>query len=224
VFFLLNAGQGDTRANILQAPKVTMFNGQFASVSDLTQRPFVTQLIPVVGDFAAAQQPVVVVLNEGTTLSVQAVVSADRRFVRLTLVPFFSQIGDVQEFTFEGSTTTNSGTTVQDPSDPDSNVVNNISKTVSGTTVQLPTFALTTVTTTVSVPDGGTILLGGIKRLREGRVERGVPILNKLPYISRLFKNVGIGREAQSLMMMVTPRIIIQEEEEQKLGIETAEP
>jgi general secretion pathway protein D len=46
-------------------------------------------------------------------------------------------------------------------------------------------------------------------------------MLNKMPYISRLFKNVGIGRETQSLMMMVTPRIIIQEEEEAKLGIET---
>jgi general secretion pathway protein D len=224
VFFILEAGQGDSRANILQAPKVTMFNGQFASVTDVTQRPFVTQLIPVVGDFAAAQQPVVVVLNEGTTLSVQAVVSADRRFVRLTLIPFFSQIGDVNEFTFEGSVTTDSGTTVQDPSDPDQDVVNNTKKTVSGTTVQLPVFAVTSVTTTVSVPDGGTILLGGIKRLREQRIERGVPILNKVPYVSRLFKNVGIGREAQSLMMMVTPRIIIQEEEEQKLGIELPQP
>ena len=38
--------------------------------------------------------------------------------------------------------------------------------------------------------------------------------MNKLPYINRLFKNVGIGRDTQSLMMMVTPRIIIQEEEE----------
>jgi general secretion pathway protein D len=223
VFFLLTAGQGDTRANILQAPKVTLFNGQFAFVSDTTQRPFVTTVIPVVGDFAAAQQPVIVVLSEGTSLSVQAVVSADRRFVRLTMVPFFSQIGDVQEFTFTGSTTTDSGTTVQDPTDPDKTVTNGTTKTVSGTTVQLPTFAITTVTTTVSVPDGGTVLLGGIKRLREGRTERGVPILNKVPYISRLFKNVGIGREAQSLMMMVTPRIIIQEEEEQKLGIELPE-
>ena len=44
-------------------------------------------------------------------------------------------------------------------------------------------------------------------------------MLNKLPYINRLFKNVGIGRETQSLMMMVTPRIIIQEEEEQLLGV-----
>jgi general secretion pathway protein D len=224
VFFVLAAGQGDSRANILQAPKVTMFNGQFAFVSDTTQRPFVTTVIPVVGDFAAAQQPVIVVLNEGTSLSVQAVVSADRRFVRLTLVPFFSQVGDVQEFTFTGSTTTDSGSTTQDPSNPDQNVTNNTTKTVSGTTVQLPTFAFTTVSTTVSVPDGGTILLGGIKRLREGRTERGVPILNKVPYVSRLFKNIGIGREAQSLMMMVTPRIIIQEEEEQKLGIEPPAP
>ena len=46
-----------------------------------------------------------------------------------------------------------------------------------------------------------------------------MPLLTKLPYINRLFSNVGIGRETQSLMMMVTPRIIIQEEEEERLGI-----
>ena len=40
-------------------------------------------------------------------------------------------------------------------------------------------------------------------------------MLAKLPYVNRLFKNVGMGRETQSLMMMVTPRIIIQEEEAQ---------
>jgi general secretion pathway protein D len=219
-FFLLQAAQGDDRTNILQAPKVTLFNGQSANVNDQVTRPFVTSVIPVVGDFAAAYQPVVVVLNEGTALNVQAVVSADRRFVRLTLVPFFSQIGDVDTFTFDGSVTTDSGTVVQDPSNPEENVTNGQTRTVQGTTVQLPTFAFTQVSTTVSVPDGGTVLLGGVKRLREGRTERGVPLLSKFPYVSRLFKNVGIGRDAQSLMMMVTPRIIIQEEEEEKLGIE----
>lgn len=81
-----------------------------------------------------------------------------------------------------------------------------------GTLIQLPTFAFTSVTTTVSVPDGGTILLGGIKRMSEGRVEPGVPLLSKIPYVSRLFHNVTIGRESSSLMLMVTPRIIIQEE------------
>ncbi len=144
-------------------------------------------------------------------------VSPDRRFVRLTVVPFFSRIGDVETFTFEGSTTTNSGTGATDP-DADPNR-DNASRTTTGTTVQLPTFSFVTVTTTVSVPDGGTVLLGGIKRLSEGRSERGVPILSKLPYINRLFRNVGIGRDSQTLMMMVTPRIIIQEEEEEIRGI-----
>ena len=39
------------------------------------------------------------------------------------------------------------------------------------------------VVTTVSVPDGGTVLLGGIKRLSEGRNEFGVPLLSKVPYV-----------------------------------------
>lgn len=219
-FFLVQAATGSDRSNVLQAPKVTLFNGQAASVRDVSQRPFVTSLVPVVGDFAAAHQPVVVVLSEGTSLGVQAVVSADRRFVRLTLVPFFSQIGDVDTFTFEGSTTTDTGTNVVDPDGQPG--VDNARTTTQGTTVQLPTFSFTTVSTTVSVPDGGTVLLGGIKRLREARNEQGVPMLNKLPYVNRLFKNVGIGRDTQSLMLMVTPRIIIQEEEEEKLGIELA--
>ena len=115
VFFLLQAAEGDQRTNVLQAPKVTLFNGQTASVQDQSQRPFVTSIIPVVGDFAAAQQPVIVVLNEGTQLNVQAVVSSDRRFVRLTLVPFFSRIGPVQEFTFEGRSSSDTGTIVTDP-------------------------------------------------------------------------------------------------------------
>jgi general secretion pathway protein D len=213
VFFLLQAAIGDSRSNVLTAPKVTLFNGQQASVSDTSQRPFVTGVIPVVGDFAAAHQPVIVVLSEGTNLSVQAVCSNDRRFVRLTLVPFFSRIGEVEEFTFDGRRTTSTGETVLDP-DGNPRARNNEVTTTEGTTVQLPTFQFTTVSTTVSVPDGGTVLLGGIKRLSEGRTERGVPMLAQLPYINRLFKNVGIGRDTQSLMMMVTPRIIIQEEEE----------
>ena len=83
--------------------------------------------------------------------------------------------------------------------------------------MQQPVVERILVQTTVSVPDGGTVLLGGIKRLREGRNEAGVPILGQIPYISRLFKNTGVGRETESLMLMVTPRIIIQEEEEELL-------
>ena len=224
-YFLINAAQGDSRTNVLNAPKVTLFNGQQAFVSDTSQSPFVISVIPVVGEFAAAQQPVIVVLSEGTLMSIQAVVSDDRRYVRMTVVPFFSEIGDIDTFTFDGSTTTNSSSSSSSTDDDDdgnnnsNDDANNRGTVVAGTTVQLPTFQFVSVTTTVSVPDGGTVLLGGIKRLSEGREEFGVPLLSKVPYINRLFRNVGIGRETDSLMMMVTPRIIIQEEEEEKLGM-----
>ena len=230
-YFLIQAAQGNTRSNVMQSPKVTLFNGQQAFVSDTRQRPFVTAVVPVVGDFAAAQQPVITVLNEGTAVNVQAVVSNDRRFVRLTLVPFFSQIGQVQEFQFEGSKTSRAKSSDEKSEAKEKNnnglldlatdnkalKTNELELASNGTTIQQPEFLFTTVTTTVSVPDGGTVLLGGIKRLREGRNEYGVPILSKIPYVNRLFKNVGLGRTTDSLMLMVTPRIIIQEEEEQKL-------
>ncbi|XZE52629.1 type II secretion system protein GspD [Planctomycetaceae bacterium SH139] len=213
-FFFLEAAQGDARSNIMQAPKVTLFDGQIANINDTTSRPFVTGIIPVVGDFAVAQQPVIVVLAEGTQLNVQAVVSEDKRFVRLTLVPMFTQIVDVDTFTYEGSRRTTSSSETRDPATDAVVDQDDRDEIIVGTTVQQPSFAFTSVGTTVSVPDGGTILLGGIKRLRENRNEIGVPMLSKIPYVNRLFRNVGIGREANSLMMMVTPRIIIQEEEE----------
>jgi general secretion pathway protein D len=203
-----------------------MFNGQSASVTDGAQRPFVTSVVPVVGDFAVAHQPIITILPDGTNLNVTAVVSDDRRFVRLQLVPFFTQVTDVDTFTFDGSTTTSQtsnsvldnlldavdgGTRQQDE---DSQTV-----TTQGITVQLPVLSTTSVNTVVSVPDGGTVLMGGIKRMNESRTERGVPFLSNVPYVNRLFKNVGIGHETSNLMMMVTPRIIIQDEiEEEQVG------
>lgn len=215
MFFFLTAAQGDTRTSVLQAPRVTMFDGQQASINDVVQRPFVVSLIPVVGDFAVGQQPVIVVINEGTTLNVGAVVSQDKRFVRLTLNPTFSRIDRVETFTFQGTTSSNNGTSVVDPNTGLPTPTRDQQQSVvTGTTVQQPVLATTNVSTTVSVPDGGTILLGGIKRMSEGRTERGVPILSKIPYVNRLFKNTAIGRVTSTLMMTVTPRIIIQEEEE----------
>ena len=86
------------------------------------------------------------------------------------------------------------------------------------TTVQRPIFEIVSVATTVSVPDGKQCCWAyqaAPRRPKYGRV-----ILNKIPYVSRLFKNTGVGRETQSLMLMVTPRIIIQEEEEELLGVD----
>jgi general secretion pathway protein D len=209
VFFLIQASKGDTRTNVMQAPTVTMINGQTATVFDGSARPFVTSLIPIVGDFAAAQQPVITWLPE-------------RRFITMSLVPFFSQISRVDTFTFESRRVSDQFGSGNDDDDAQGGGGGNggnddddgTDTIIEGTTVQLPTLVATTIATTVNVPDGGTVMIGGIKRLSEGRNERGVPFLSNIPYINRLFKNVGIGRDTSSLMLMVTPRIIIQKEEE----------
>lgn len=287
-FFFINAAQGDRRSNIMSAPKVTLFNGQTASVFDGQQRPFVTSLIPVVGAFAVGYQPQLTVIPDGVGMSVTAVISADRRFVRLSVTPFIQQIVDIVAFSFVSAGTggqqgqqgggqvgggqggvggqgglggIGGGPGMESGgmynhgafgrafgSDEDSQFVGvgfgGIGQGGVGggqfgqgggggqqgqqgfqaagagdVSVQLPVLATTQVGTVVSVPDGGTVLLGGVKRLRESRNMAGVPILNKIPYISRLFKNTGVGRETDSLMLMVTPRIVILEEEEALLGI-----
>jgi hypothetical protein len=51
---------------------------------------------------AVGYQPIIQVLPEGTQLGVQGVISADRRYVRISAGPTFSTIGDVQTFTFAG--------------------------------------------------------------------------------------------------------------------------
>jgi general secretion pathway protein D len=37
----------------------------------------------------------------------------------------------------------------------------------------------------------------------------------QIPYVNWLFRNVGYGRERQTLLILVTPRVIIQAESEQ---------
>jgi general secretion pathway protein D len=252
-FFFIRAAQGDTRTNIMFAPKVTMFNGQVATIQDTVSRPFVTSVTPTVGVFAVGFTPNITEINEGVTMTVAAVVSADRRFVRLSVFPIFRTITDIFTFTFvQGMATAgaqgmgpgasgSSGTTGSSGFGgglSGSGVAGSGAAGISGTpttgtstqsqnvgniTVQQPVVESIIVQTTVSVPDGGTVLLGGVKRLREGRNEAGVPILGQIPYISRLFKNTGVGRETESLMLMVTPRIIIQEEEEELLESSAAQ-
>jgi type II secretory pathway component GspD/PulD (secretin) len=206
VYLFLTAAQGDQRSNILQAPKVTTFNGASATIFNTQTTYYVAELLPIVGPGSVAFFPQVAPFPNGITLNVTPVVSADRRYVRMTLSPFFTAL---QSFT-----------QIQVPAAVGGSGLGGGAAAINGT-IQLPNFTITSVQTTVTVPDGGTVLLGGVKRLQEERNEFGVPVLSKLPMLNRLFRNVGIGRNTSSLMLMVTPRIIILEEEEDRLGIPT---
>jgi len=70
------------------------------------------------------------------------------------------------------------------------------------TTVQLPTFSFFSVGTTVSVPDRGSVTMGGVNRSAMGRNEFGVPML---PF--RPFRNTAIGRDVSTSGMRVTATI-----------------
>jgi hypothetical protein len=52
------------------------------------------------GPAAPGYQPIITVIPEGVSMSVLAVVSGDRRYVRLTMQPVFSAISSVSQFTF----------------------------------------------------------------------------------------------------------------------------
>jgi len=52
---------------------------------------------------AVGYQPIIQVLPEGAQMGAIGVISADRRYVRISTAPTFSTIGDVQTFTFAGS-------------------------------------------------------------------------------------------------------------------------
>jgi Flp pilus assembly secretin CpaC len=222
VYMFMEAAQGDRRVNVMQAPKITLFNGQTANLAVQESQFAVTsvQVYSVNGQvifvpqntlLPAGVRPSVIdptgQITGGTpnvAISVQAVVSADRRFVRLNLpitlaaqtgatVPLFPITTFITPI-FEGGS--------QGQPIPFTQFL------------QQPAFTTMAVQTTVVCPDGGTVLLGGLKTLGEGRNEFGPPFLSKIPYLNRLFKNVGIGRETTHIMIMVTPRIIINAEEE----------
>src|SRR5207253_2501768 len=97
----------------------------------------------------------------GVTLTIQAVISGDRRFVRLSMTPSLTNISTpvtalfpITTFItpqFEGGATGQPVPFTQ--------------------YVQQPTFTTISVQTTVMVPDGGTVVMGGLKLLSEGRNE-----------------------------------------------------
>jgi len=204
VFMFMEAAQGDKRINVMQAPKLTMFNGQTATISVQDQQYFVTSITVAQANGQVVFVPQNIPLPLGVFLTVQPVISADRRFVRMTLAPNLTNLSSATVPLFPITsfiTPAFEGGAVGQPV-PYTNYL------------QQPTISTVSVQTTVSVPDGGTVLLGGLKLMNEGRNEFGPPVLGKIPYLNRLFRNTGYGRDTSSLLIMVTPRIIINEEEE----------
>jgi bla regulator protein blaR1 len=87
------AGAGQT-SSWLRSPKVTMNNGQQATVADSTQTPFVVGISETAH---GVEEPKVAVIKEGTKLTVRAIQSRDQKTVHLQGCVEFRTLGDVYE-------------------------------------------------------------------------------------------------------------------------------
>lgn len=199
VDFLVTATQADRRSIQLTAPRLTFTNGQIANIYVATQTAFVSDLEPIVGDSAVGFDPTVDVVTEGVTLLVEGVISSDRRYVTMNVD---AGVARIDGFANQAVTAVAGGQLV------------NSADTQSF--IQLPTVTVTRVRTTVTVPDQGTVLLGGQRIITEFEVETGVPVLSKLPILNRFFSNRFESKEEQTLLILIKPTVLIQSEQEER--------
>ena len=209
VSLLLRATQASQHSTLVTAPRITLFNGQRAYVLVATQRAYVSDLNPVVANNAVGFDPTIDVIESGVLLDVQATVSSDRKYVTLTLRPQLARILNIFTFTFASSQVT-SGSTNTSTGDGAATQLTGFG------TIQQPELQITEVRTTVSVPDSGTLLIGGQTLAGEIEREAGVPVLSKIPFLKRLFTNRSVAKDDQVLLILVKPTIIIQREQEEK--------
>lgn len=193
VDFLIRATQANAHSSIVQAPRLVIFNGQASQIRVERIRRYVASLEPVVGDNAALPRPIPDDANSGVSMWVQGVIAADRRYVTLSLAVL--QQGEPSFERYELQRGMGNSPSIF---------------------LLLPSFARTVLMTTVSVPDGGTVLLGGLKQVGEVEMEAGIPILSKIPILKRAFTNSTTVKDTRTLLILVKAKIIIQREAEEE--------
>src|SRR5207249_9658515 len=95
--------------------------------------------------------------------------------------------------------------------------------TLTNNVINQPIFSTRKVTTSVSVYDGQTVVLGGLMREDVQKTEDKVPIIGDIPLVGRAFRTNVEQHTKKNLVIFVTARIItpagvpLNEEEEEGL-------
>ena len=84
------------------------------------------------------------------------------------------------------------------------------------TVTELPEIRVIRVRTSVTIPDGGIILIGGRMRDVQFQTEAGVPAAMNIPVLGRVFRWDRKDNERENLAIMVTARSLLFDEEERK--------
>ncbi len=182
-----------------------MFNGQTVGFSPLDEQKIVTGLEIVAVDGHIEYRPKTETIPLGVRLGLQSVVSEDRRSVRVHLNAKLTNLDDSEVPVFPITT----------PAPDEEKGPDGKPRTVTHY-IQQPRVLTMDVNRTLVIPDGNTAVLTGLVRQEVGRNEYGPPILSDLPYVGRLFRNVGYHCELHHLLVLVTPRILVNPEQENK--------
>ncbi len=71
-----------------------------------------------------------------------------------------------------------------------------------------PTINTQSATTQVLVPDGGTVVFGGVTVTTRSESSTGVPLLGSIPILGHLFKSSVTQDNDQELLFFVTPKVL----------------
>jgi general secretion pathway protein D len=216
--------------DLLSAPRVTTKSGQRAVIEIVREFRYPTQFQPpqipqtvgavrtdssgIVGDLiplgSTSTVPVTPTTptafetrNTGVTLEVEPVVGPDGVTIDLNLVP--------QVVEFEGFI--NYGSPILSPSSSFLDTVANVIRTtpqnvITPNVINQPIFSTRKVTTSVSVWDGQTVVLGGLMREDVQKTEDRTPIIGDIPIVGRLFRTNVEQHIKRNLIIFVTARLI----------------
>ncbi len=177
---ILKAVEKQEDAEVVNSHYLSVLDKERGHVAVINQTSYVRDFDVEVAQASFIADPKVDVIQDGIVLDVQPVIQQDRKYIILNLNPTIADL----ERPIPTFTTSLAGSTLP-------------------VTLQLPKLRVTSFATTVRVPDGGTVLLGGLRQIltRERRAE--VPLLARLPFLSFFFKQEGTADENRSLMVMV---------------------
>ncbi|MFY9344504.1 MAG: hypothetical protein WAT39_18570 [Planctomycetota bacterium] len=188
---ILRAVEKRQDGEVVNSQILSVVNKGHGHVAVINQTAYVRDFDVEVAQAAFIADPKVDVIQDGIVLDVQPIILNDRKYIILNLNPTVAEL----QRPIPTFTTSLAGSTLP-------------------VTLQLPNLTVTNFSTTVKVPDGGTVLLGGLRQVltKERRAE--IPLLSQLPLISFLFKQEGSADENRSLMVMVRAQItdVVQED------------
>jgi general secretion pathway protein D len=227
--------------DLLSAPKVTTKSGQRAVIEIVREFRYPTQFQPpqipqTVGSTANAAAGAIAIpvtpttptafetRNTGVTLEVEPIVGPDGVTIDLNLVP---QVVEFEGFINYGSPILAPPTNSINPITGLLDTLSRPDRILTDNVINQPIFSARKVTTSVSVWDGQTVVLGGLMREDVQKVEDRTPIIGDIPLVGRLFRTNVDQHIKRNLIIFVTARLVNPagaplnptEEEEEKEGI-----